>query len=199
MRRPKAMMIICLLLIFCCSHAIPAAAASTTGAGSLADPLVSQAWVDNRLENTFYPLEMELAALRSRIGGTTIILTIGSSTYTVNDELREMDTAPYINSNLRTMIPIRFVAEGLGAQVEWIPPDGNQPGQVLINSEGNSIIINIGSVSYMVNDQPMTMDTVAVINDSRTMVPVRFVAEGLGAQVDWSPKVTSVENVYIYK
>jgi len=37
----------------------------------------------------------------------------------VDDQLVKFDSAPYIDSNSRTMIPVRFVSEKLGATVEW--------------------------------------------------------------------------------
>lgn len=51
--------------------------------------------------------------------GTTIILVIGSTTYSVNSVNQTMDVAPYIDSDNRTMVPVRFVAEALGCTVAW--------------------------------------------------------------------------------
>ena len=50
---------------------------------------------------------------------TTIILVIGSTNYSVNGVDKTMDVAPYIDSDNRTMVPIRFVAEALGCVVNW--------------------------------------------------------------------------------
>jgi len=51
-------------------------------------------------------------------GDTTVVFTIGSTTYTVNGEAKTADVAPEI-SNDRTMLPARFVAEAFGATVGW--------------------------------------------------------------------------------
>lgn len=51
-------------------------------------------------------------------GDTTIVMTVGSTEYTINGEAAEaMDTAPVIGSDNRTYVPVRFVAEGLGYEV----------------------------------------------------------------------------------
>jgi len=51
---------------------------------------------------------------------TTVVFTIGSTTYTVNGEAKTADVAPEI-ANDRTMLPARFVAEAFGAVVGWDP------------------------------------------------------------------------------
>lgn len=50
-------------------------------------------------------------------GGNSIIMTIGSKNYTVNGTPATMDVEPYINSDSRTMVPLRFLAEALGCKV----------------------------------------------------------------------------------
>lgn len=50
-------------------------------------------------------------------GGTSIIMNIGSKSYTVNGTPQTMDVEPYINSDNRTMVPLRFLAEALGCTV----------------------------------------------------------------------------------
>ena len=48
----------------------------------------------------------------------TLVLKIGSSTATVNEETLEID-APAIIQNSRTLVPVRFISEGLGLTVDW--------------------------------------------------------------------------------
>ena len=50
-------------------------------------------------------------------GDTTVVMTIGETTYTVNGEEQTMDVAPVIGSSDRTYVPVRFVAEALGYKV----------------------------------------------------------------------------------
>jgi hypothetical protein len=92
------------------------------------------------------------------------------------------DQQPYIDSNNRTMVPVRFVSEALGAKVTW---DGVAR-KVGIDRNNKNIVLTINQRIYLINGSTQTMDTEAVITTlGRTMVPVRFVAEGLGAVVRW--------------
>ena len=105
----------------------------------------------------------------------------------VNGELVNFpDGQPYVDANSRTMIPVRFVTEALGAKVSWDGP--NQT--AVIEKDGTTVKIKIGSTDLTVIKSGKTstvkMDTAAVVKDGRTYVPIRFVAEALGAKVDYS-------------
>ena len=96
------------------------------------------------------------------------------------------DAGPFIDENNRTMIPVRFVAENLGAKVSW-----DQDTQTATIEKGYTTVkITIGDAElFVINEgipEKVTMDTAAVLRDSRTYVPIRFVAEALGAYVDYS-------------
>jgi arylsulfate sulfotransferase len=110
-----------------------------------------------------------------------IIMNVGSNEYTVNGSAKNMDAIPYINSDSRTLVPVRFVSEALGCQVDWNDTERS----VTIAKAGTVIKMTIGSQVYSINGQEKTMDTVPVIANDRTMVPVRFVSEALGAQVHY--------------
>lgn len=112
---------------------------------------------------------------------SVIRLKIGSKELWVNGEIQEpMDVAPFIKDN-RTWVPVRFVSEALGAQVDW---KGDLK-QVIINLEGDTLILTIGSTSLLVNGNSKLMDVAPFILESRTWVPLRFVAENLGSAVSW--------------
>ena len=91
------------------------------------------------------------------------------------------DTAPFIDSNGRTMVPARFISESLNAGVDWDAPNRT----VTITRGSINIILQIGSRELSKNGSVTMMDTEAIISDERTFVPVRFIAEALGATVDW--------------
>ena len=55
-------------------------------------------------------------AVTAELNGTTVVMTIGSATYTINGTEKTMDVAPFINGS-RTMIPVRFAAEAFGITV----------------------------------------------------------------------------------
>jgi hypothetical protein len=100
------------------------------------------------------------------------------------------DTQPYIKNN-RTLVPVRFVVEQLGAQVGW----NNKNQEVTIEKDGKKIILKIGSKVVTVNGSKVTLDAPAELKGDRTMVPLRFVSEAFGANVDWNgkEKVVTIE------
>lgn len=106
----------------------------------------------------------------------------------VNDNLVYFpDQQPYIE-NGRTMVPIRFVAEALGAQV-----DCSKDGIVSIDKGGIHIRMKIGESKATVNGVVKTFDAKSVLTPKyRTMVPLRFVSETLGAAVEWDEKTYTV-------
>jgi transglutaminase-like putative cysteine protease len=91
------------------------------------------------------------------------------------------DTQPYINPENRTMVPVRFVSEKLGAEVSW---NNTERSVTVINNE-DLIYMIIGNRTVLLNGVSSLMDTSAIIKDSRTMVPLRFISEYLGATVQW--------------
>jgi len=109
-----------------------------------------------------------------------IKMTIDALTATVNDEAKTLDAAPIIR-NSRTMLPVRFVAENLGATVGW--DDATKT--VSVKSADVSIEIVIGATTAKVNGKEIALDSPAFIESSRTYLPVRVVAENLGATVSW--------------
>lgn len=92
------------------------------------------------------------------------------------------DAKPFIDpSTSRTMIPIRFVSEKLGASVEW---DGAKQ-TVIMTKEGKQITLKIGEKKATVSGKQITFDAAATLQNNRTFVPLRFVSEAYGAKVDW--------------
>lgn len=104
-----------------------------------------------------------------------IELQIGDKASTVNGRTVMNDVAPII-VNERTMIPLRFVSEALGAQVDW-----NEAARtVTIKQDGVTMRMTIDKMIDGFNAAP-------IIRNSRTMVPVRYIAEKLGANVIYVP------------
>jgi hypothetical protein len=88
----------------------------------------------------------------------------------------------------RTLVPVRAIAEGFGAEVGW---DGASR-QVTVKKSGNTVILTIDNTNYTKNGQTLKMDVPAQIVSDRTMVPVRVVSESLDAQVDWNGETRTV-------
>lgn len=104
---------------------------------------------------------------------TVIARQIGSKTLFVNGKAYEKDAAPVI-MNDRTLVPIRFVTESLGGKAVW----NGEAKEVTLTIYGKEIKMTIGKTLEKYGVAPV------IIND-RTFVPVRFVADELGATTVW--------------
>lgn len=95
----------------------------------------------------------------------------------------QMDTAPFIKDS-RTFVPVRFLGNALGVSDSNITWDNNARKATL---QGKSKLeLTIGSKMMLKNGQKSEMDVAPLIaNPGRTMLPARYVAEGLGFKVDW--------------
>lgn len=110
-----------------------------------------------------------------------IILTIGQKEAVVFGKTKTNDVAPIIRND-RTMLPARFVAEELGAKVSWSEAER----KVTIKKTDVEIILTIDSDIALVNGEEIKLDSPAFIENDRTYTSVRFIAENLGASVDWN-------------
>jgi hypothetical protein len=104
-------------------------------------------------------------------------------------EMTFPDQQPYINKNMRTMVPVRFISEGLGAKVGW----DEKSKTVTIEAKDRVIKLRIGENKATVNGKTLTFDTKAEFKNGRTMVPLRFVSEAMGAKVSWDEDTKTVE------
>lgn len=88
---------------------------------------------------------------------------------------------PYIDNHGRLMVPLRKSMESIGAEVSY--DSKNQ----IITAEKDGIIVKIpaGEKYIEVNGQNVKLDTVSVINDNRTFIPVRAIFEAFGFNVEW--------------
>ena len=123
-------------------------------------------------------------------------LQIGNRVMLVNDTQVEIDVPPAIVEG-RTLLPIRWVAEPLGADVSW---DGKER-KVTVSLNDTTIELWIGKPLARVNGEYKLIDpnnpkVVPMIIKGRTMLPVRFVAENLGADVLWDGTTKTVTIIY---
>ena len=115
------------------------------------------------------------------LANRTVVMTIDSTEYVVNNKVFTGDAAPYIDNNWRTMVPIRALMEAFDAEVVW---DEANPDVVTVNYDGDTqIVMNVGETGYSIDGVDGDMDTVPVNNNGRVYVPIRFVAEGIGFHV----------------
>lgn len=110
-------------------------------------------------------------------------LTIDNTLGYVNGLETVTDVPPSLIGD-RTMVPIRFVAEAMGADVRWLP----EVKTVRIELNGQIVELVIGQT-----DPQRGLDVAAQLVSGRTMVPLRFISESLGASVQWLPQTRGVE------
>jgi hypothetical protein len=126
-----------------------------------------------------------------------IVLHIGKRSYYVNNRRLEMDAAPIISEN-RTLLPIRYVAEAIGAVLNW---DSSQR-KTTITFKGKVMELWIGSNTARVDGEPKLIDPdnrnvkPIILPPGRTMLPLRFVSENLGCQVDWNRNSQEIKITY---
>lgn len=116
----------------------------------------------------------------------SIVLAVGSKLMTVFGKNVTNDTAPIIKNN-RTMLPARFVAEGLGSRVTWNAKERTVyiSGVNIKTNEPLEIKLTVGSKHALVNGKAYELDSPVIIENDRTYTPLRFIAEILGAEVYW--------------
>ncbi len=98
----------------------------------------------------------------------------------VNGVELEFDVPPIIE-NGRTLVPLRAIFEALGAEIYW-----DAETQTVSAARGDTALaLQIGNPWANVNNEPVALDVPAKIVGSRTLVPLRFISEALGAVVEW--------------
>lgn len=95
----------------------------------------------------------------------------------------------------RTVVPLRSIFEKLGASVKWDAANR----EVGIASAGTNVRLPVHRPYAYVNDEKTALDVPALLVDNRTYVPVRFIVEALGAQVEWVASERTVKITYVPK
>ncbi|AOY75873.1 stalk domain-containing protein [Clostridium formicaceticum] len=116
---------------------------------------------------------------------TKIQLAIDSLDAQVNGESIPL-AQPATIINDRTMVPLRFIAEAMTAEVKW---DGEEKKVTIIDQSQNK------TLTLYVDQIHPELDTPPVIINGRTMVPIRYIAEQLGAYVLWHPDSQQIDIV----
>lgn len=92
-----------------------------------------------------------------------------------------LDIPPVVVNN-RALVPIRGIFEKLGATVDW----NKETKQVIVKNKAVEVLLEVDNQAVLVNGKIKFLDTASQLTNSRTLVPVRFVAEALGHDVHWS-------------
>lgn len=105
----------------------------------------------------------------------------------INGRTVDSDVPPVIERG-RTLVPLRVVSENLGARVVW----DEQARRVRVTLGTIEIALMIGQRQAEVNGRTVVLDVPGRIIRGRTLVPLRFVGESLGALVGWDPVTRTV-------
>lgn len=108
---------------------------------------------------------------------------------TLDGQAMDFDVAPIIQND-RVLVPMRAIFEELHCSVDYTDIDGKQI--ITAKNDDNTISLEIGSNEMTVNDEKVSLDTVPVIIDDRTLVPLRAVSEALDCNVDWDGDTKTV-------
>ncbi len=115
--------------------------------------------------------------------GNSIVLYVGSPKVYVNNDEAQIDSSnpevvPIVKKG-RTLVPVRFVSESIGAKVDWDPILSG----VTVTLGDKIIKMTLGSSVMYVNDEKIELEVKAEVENSRTLVPLRAIAEALGKKV----------------
>ena len=126
-----------------------------------------------------------------------ILLQIGSKKITVGNKTSDMDVTPTVYQG-RTILPIRYVVEGLGGKLIF---EANTK-KITITLRETTILMQLNVATASVNGKTVPIDSAnaaikpMVVPPGRTLVPLRFVAENLGCQVDWNANEKKITITY---
>ncbi|MHB8106816.1 MAG: stalk domain-containing protein [Candidatus Cryosericum sp.] len=116
--------------------------------------------------------------------GSAMKLTIGSKMILVDGRQVPIDASPDIFSS-RTFIPIRIITEVFGGSIAWDAAEQ----KITIVRNGTTLNLWIGKNAAEIDGKSVSIDTnpavVPVISYGRTLLPLRFVAESLGLNIQW--------------
>lgn len=117
----------------------------------------------------------------------TIILQLDNQYASVNSIKHTLDVKPFLKDG-RTMVPLRFIGEALGAQILWSESEQ----KITINLSGSNITLWIGNSEAKIDNETVFMDVPALINNGRTLIPIRFVSEKLKLKVNFDDNTKQI-------
>lgn len=126
-------------------------------------------------------------------GRIEITFRVGDNVLNINGNPVEVEP-PYIVDGV-TLVPVRVITEAFGADVEWV----GETREVILTYRDVEIILQIDNINANVNGQMQTLLFQPQLTNSVTMVPLRFIAENFGADVDWDDdtrEITVVKEVF---
>lgn len=131
-----------------------------------ASPVLMTAYAIMALAEKPFPVNIDYQPALKKV-----VLIIGQKEAWIGNTKTSLEVAPKIIQN-STMVPLRFIAESLGAIIDW--DDTTQKVQIKLGNKSTTL-------------------TPSIIEEGRTLVPVRYISESLGAKVTWYEKAKRIE------
>lgn len=154
-------------------------------------------WVTNRFLLSL-PVARDLGAFRFAydpgaltIDGITVRLFLNQNEYSINRKGVQtkafLDVAPLLQQET-VFVPLRGVLNQFGATLHW------NAGERTVNivKQDKRIDLPVGSSSALVNGRSVSLQVPARIVNGRTLIPLRFVSEGLDLKVNWDSRTKSI-------
>lgn len=120
-----------------------------------------------------------LAAVAAFAPAGVLPVNAQNVTVIVNGQTMQFDQPP-VMQNGRVFVPLRSIFQQLGASVVYAN------GQINATRGQTTVSLTIGSTAATVNGQNVTVDVAPFVVGDRTLVPLRFVSQSLGATVNWN-------------
>lgn len=124
-----------------------------------------------------------------------IILQVDNPLMNANGKPEAIDigigTTPIIY-NGRTLVPIRAIVEKMGGTVGW---DG-ETASITLTYQGITIKLIVDSATATVNGATKTLDVAPIVLNGRTLLPIRFITENFGGEVDWDGTTSTITLKY---
>ena len=122
-------------------------------------------------------------------------LYVGSNKAFVNDVEKQIDeqnndVAVFVEND-RSYVPVRFISENYGGDVEWIP----ETQTVNITFEDRTISLTIGKPEIMINGEVTKLDVAPIVRNDRTFLPLRACTEAIGKEVFYSEGLILISDV----
>ena len=181
-----------LLVLFTAFAVSPVFSPTQALPGDATDPIITKLWVDNALEEIFSPIQSALDDLERRLEKMRrVTLFIDSPQAYVNGVSHNLDVAPRL-INGYTFLPVRFLGEALSVDITW----DNDTQSVVCRRDALTVILPVGGEKALVNGVEYELPAAPVMENGRVLVPVRFISEVFGCNVQWedSQKKITVKN-----
>ena len=106
----------------------------------------------------------------------------------LNGEYLAFDSGAEISGS-RTMVPMRYFFEKLGAAVDW----NGELGEITVKKDDYVIVMRLGENTASVDGKNVMLDAPPYVKNDKTMIPLRFLSETLGYSVKWDEKTSTAE------